>query len=60
MLIDCRLPLPQEVPLTFKTLPEYFVEDLVEYWAFVLQCVVHNPHLLIMVLNKRAAITLQL
>jgi len=27
----------------FKTLPEYFVEDIVEYWAFVLQCVVHNP-----------------
>jgi hypothetical protein len=40
----CRLPLLEEVPLTFKTLPEYFVEDLVEYWAFLLQCVVRNTY----------------
>ena len=58
--LDCRLPLPQEVPLTFKTLPEYFIEDLVEYWAFVLQYVVHSPDPISTVLNKRAATTLRL
>lgn len=47
--------MPQEVPLAFKALPEYFVEDLVEYWAFVLQWVARNPYPGNMVLNKRAA-----
>jgi ubiquitin conjugation factor E4 B len=32
-----ELPLPQEVPMAFRTLPEYFVEDIVNYLLFVVQ-----------------------
>jgi len=34
-----RLPLPKEVPMAFRVLPEYIVEDIVEYLVFVTQCV---------------------
>lgn len=30
-----RLPLPKEVPIAFKTLPEYIIEDIVEYHLFI-------------------------
>lgn len=31
------LPLPQEVPMAFRVLPEYIVEDIVEYLFFAVQ-----------------------
>ena len=31
------LPLPQEVPLTFRVLPEYFIEDVVDYFLFIVR-----------------------
>lgn len=34
-----ELPLPKEVPLSFKVLPEYTIEDVVEYHLFVLRSV---------------------
>lgn len=30
-----RLPLPQEIPTAFKMLPEYFIEDIVDYYLFL-------------------------
>ncbi|KAF8510860.1 ubiquitin elongating factor core-domain-containing protein [Gautieria morchelliformis] len=35
-----QLPLPQEIPTAFKMLPEYFVEDIVDYYLFL---VMHQP-----------------
>ena len=35
----CRLPLPKEVPMDFRVLPEYIVEDIVDYLFFAVQCV---------------------
>lgn len=35
----CRLPLPTEVPIDFKVLPEYVVEDATNYLAFVVRSV---------------------
>ncbi|KAF7298968.1 U-box domain-containing protein [Mycena indigotica] len=32
-----QLPLPQEVPMAFRVLPEYIVEDIVDYLHFVVQ-----------------------
>jgi len=32
-----RLPLPQEVPMAFRVLPEYIVEDIVDYLYFAVQ-----------------------
>ena len=32
-----RLPLPQEVPWSFRVLPEYLIEDVIEYYTFVLR-----------------------
>ncbi|KIM56094.1 hypothetical protein SCLCIDRAFT_133427 [Scleroderma citrinum Foug A] len=34
------LPLPQEVPMSFRVLPEYILEDVVEYFLFVVR---HAP-----------------
>jgi len=34
-----RLPLPKEVPMAFRVLPEYALEDVVDYLVFVVQCV---------------------
>ncbi|KAG6880819.1 hypothetical protein C0993_004211, partial [Termitomyces sp. T159_Od127] len=34
-----EIPLPEEVPLSFRVLPEYIIEDIVEYFLFVVQCV---------------------
>lgn len=31
------LPLPDEVPMYFRTLPEYFLEDVVDYLHFAVQ-----------------------
>ncbi|KAG6890617.1 hypothetical protein C0995_006593 [Termitomyces sp. Mi166 len=31
------IPLPEEVPLSFRVLPEYIIEDIVEYFLFVVQ-----------------------
>ncbi|KAI6042671.1 ubiquitin elongating factor core-domain-containing protein [Pisolithus marmoratus] len=36
-----ELPLPQEVPMSFRVLPEYILEDVVEYFLFVVR---HSPH----------------
>ncbi|KAF8579833.1 hypothetical protein K439DRAFT_1522775 [Ramaria rubella] len=35
-----ELPLPQEIPTAFKMLPEYFVEDIVDYYLFLVS---HQP-----------------
>ncbi|KAG6820711.1 hypothetical protein H0H93_012764 [Arthromyces matolae] len=32
-----QIPLPGEVPLSFRVLPEYIVEDIVDYFLFVVQ-----------------------
>ncbi|PBK97395.1 hypothetical protein ARMGADRAFT_987069 [Armillaria gallica] len=32
-----ELPLPKEVPMSFRVLPEYIVEDIVEYFLFAVQ-----------------------
>ncbi|KAF8645185.1 hypothetical protein AX16_008012 [Volvariella volvacea WC 439] len=32
-----QLPLPTEVPMAFRTLPEYIIEDIVDYLFFVVQ-----------------------
>ena len=32
-----RIPLPKEVPMAFRVLPEYVVEDIVNYLHFVTQ-----------------------
>jgi hypothetical protein len=31
------LPLPEEVPMYFRTLPEYFLEDIIDYLHFAVQ-----------------------
>jgi hypothetical protein len=33
----CRIPLPKEVPMAFRVLPEYIVEDIVTYLHYVTQ-----------------------
>jgi ubiquitin conjugation factor E4 B len=57
MAIWCRLtnvpfslPLPKEVPTVFKALPEYAVEDVVDFLGFVVQQV-SPPHFVIYVLT---------
>ncbi|KDR82849.1 hypothetical protein GALMADRAFT_238456 [Galerina marginata CBS 339.88] len=35
-----ELPLPKEVPMSFRVLPEYIVEDIVDYLYFAVQ---HSP-----------------
>ena len=37
LTMRCRLPLPQEVPESFKVLPEYIVEDVVDYHLYVVR-----------------------
>ncbi|KAF9483478.1 hypothetical protein BDN70DRAFT_873762 [Pholiota conissans] len=32
-----ELPLPKEVPMSFRVLPEYIVEDIVDYYYFAVQ-----------------------
>jgi len=36
-----RLPLPREVPMAFRVLPEYLLEDVVEYLSFTVTSVSH-------------------
>ncbi|KIJ62650.1 hypothetical protein HYDPIDRAFT_41789 [Hydnomerulius pinastri MD-312] len=36
-----QLPLPQEVPMSFRVLPEYILEDVVEYFLFIVR---HSPN----------------
>jgi len=33
-----RLPLPEEVPEAFRMLPEYFIEDVIEFYLFLVRC----------------------
>lgn len=33
------LPLPKDVPMDFRALPEYIVEDIVDYLLFAVQYV---------------------
>ncbi|KAG5651652.1 hypothetical protein H0H81_007932 [Sphagnurus paluster] len=33
-----QIPLPKEVPMAFRVLPEYILEDIVDYLHFVVQC----------------------
>ncbi|KAF9221552.1 hypothetical protein BS17DRAFT_784937 [Gyrodon lividus] len=35
-----ELPLPQEVPMSFRVLPEYILEDVVEFFLFITR---HSP-----------------
>jgi ubiquitin conjugation factor E4 B len=37
MALRCRLPLPKDVPMSFRVLPEYIVEDIVDYLFFAVQ-----------------------
>jgi ubiquitin conjugation factor E4 B len=37
MVLNSRLPLPKEVPMSFRVLPEYIVEDIVDYLFFAVQ-----------------------
>lgn len=39
MVLNSRLPLPKEVPMSFRVLPEYIVEDIVDYLFFAVQWV---------------------
>lgn len=39
MALNSRLPLPKEVPMSFRVLPEYIVEDIVDYLFFAVQWV---------------------
>jgi ubiquitin conjugation factor E4 B len=32
-----RLPLPETIPEVFKMLPEFFVDDILEYYLFVVR-----------------------
>lgn len=34
-MVFCRLPLPQTIPDGFKMLPEFFVEDVVDYYLYL-------------------------
>ena len=34
-LLLIRLPLSKDVPLEFRVLPEYMIEDVIEYMVFV-------------------------
>ena len=36
-VICYRLPLPKEVPLDFRVLPEYIVEDIIDYLFFAVR-----------------------
>jgi ubiquitin conjugation factor E4 B len=38
-IFSFRLPLPKEVPMAFRALPEYIIEDVVEYLIFAVQSV---------------------
>lgn len=40
---ELELPLPQEQPMAFKCLPEYFVEDIVGNFKFITR---HMPHII--------------
>lgn len=33
-----RLPLPKEVPEAFRMLPEYLIEDVIEFYLFLVRC----------------------
>lgn len=37
MALRSRLPLPKDVPMSFRVLPEYIVEDIVDYLFFAVQ-----------------------
>jgi hypothetical protein len=36
-MLSCRLPLPKDVPMTFRVLPEFIIEDVVEFFLFVVR-----------------------
>lgn len=38
-----RLPLPEVIPEDFRMLPEYFLEDVVDYYIFVMRLVLSEP-----------------
>jgi len=35
--LTVELPLPHDVPMTFRVLPEYFLEDVVDYFLFIVR-----------------------
>ena len=37
LIVVFRLPLPNDVPMAFRTLPEYIVEDVVDSYYFAVQ-----------------------
>lgn len=47
MVPNSRLPLPKEVPMSFRVLPEYIVEDIVDYLFFAVQWVLTTDEMLI-------------
>lgn len=38
-----RLPLPKEVPLGFRVLPEYVLEDVIDYFFFAVRYALGSP-----------------
>jgi ubiquitin conjugation factor E4 B len=38
-----RLPLPKEVPLGFRVLPEYILEDVIDYFFFAVRYALRSP-----------------
>ncbi|KAG8932849.1 hypothetical protein FRC03_000161 [Tulasnella sp. 419] len=38
--VTVSLPLPQEIPVAFRMLPEYLIEDIVEFYIFLIR---HSP-----------------
>jgi hypothetical protein len=38
-LFERSLPLPKDVPMAFRTLPEYILEDIIDYPLFVIRSV---------------------
>lgn len=32
-----RLPLPQDVPMSFRVLPEFILEDVIDYFLFIVR-----------------------
>ena len=35
--LTVELPLSKDVPMTFRVLPEYFLEDVVDYFLFIVR-----------------------
>lgn len=39
--VNDSLPLPEDVPMSFRILPEYIIEDIVDYLAYAVRFVAY-------------------